>query len=374
MIPIGITGQSGFIGYHLFHTLKLFPGEFTVVPFDDAFFDNPPLLDRFTAGCGAIIHLAGVNRHPDPEEVYKANIDLARRLASSLDRTGSRAHVIFASSVQENRDNPYGNAKREARELLARRAAAAGAPFTGLLIPNVFGPFGQPFYNSVVATFSHQLNRGETPVIDIDASLKLIYVGELVHEILGVLRGTSGLVREAVPVTHTAEAPVSAILATLSRFRDTYLQQGVIPAMEGPFERNLFNTFRSFADPAARFPVIYTTHTDDRGAYTEVMRAEVAGQASFSTTRPGIVRGNHFHTRKIERFAVIRGEAVIRLRRIGSREVFEFRLSGNRPAFVDMPVWYTHHIVNTGREDLYTVFWVNEFYDPGDADTWFETV
>jgi UDP-2-acetamido-2,6-beta-L-arabino-hexul-4-ose reductase len=175
-------------------------------------------------------------------------------------------------------------------------------------------------------------------------------------------------------VPHTATAKVSEILELLQGYKNTYQDNGEIPAIRNTFERNLFNTFRCYMDIANYFPVKFIQHTDPRGSFVEVVRLGVGGQVSFSTTVPGITRGNHYHTRKIERFAVIKGKALIQLRRIGTDEVFDFYLDGDQPAYVDMPIWYTHNIKNIGDEVLYTNFWINEFYDANDGDTYFENV
>ncbi len=181
MIRIGITGQAGFIGTHLFNFLGLRKEEVTLVPFEDSFFASEEKLEGFVAGCDAIIHLAALNRHNDPQAIYDTNITLVEKLITALDKRGAHPHILFASSTQEERDNVFGRSKREGRERLAKWAEKNNALFTGLIIPNVFGPFGNPYYNSVVATFSHQLTHGETPAIDMDAELKVIHIGELVR-------------------------------------------------------------------------------------------------------------------------------------------------------------------------------------------------
>lgn len=372
MIKVGITGQSGFIGTHLYNTLGLFPNEFVRIFFNDTYFESEVSLDHFVLQCDVIVHLAAMNRHHDPEMIYKTNIGLVQKLIDSLMRTGSTSHILISSSSQESQDNLYGKSKKLGRELLIEWANAAGAPFTGLIIPNVFGPFGQPYYNSVIATFSYQIANGETPKIQVDGELNLIYVGELVMEILTKIRAHKTDVAYLVP--HTATAKVSELLLLLQGYKNNYQDKGEIPAINSTFELNLFNTFRCYMDIANHFPVKYTQHTDPRGSFVEVIRLGVGGQVSFSTTVPGITRGNHYHTRKIERFAVIKGKALIQLRRIGTNEVLDFYLDGNEPAYVDMPIWYTHNIKNIGDEVLYTNFWINEFYDPNDADTYFEEV
>jgi UDP-2-acetamido-2,6-beta-L-arabino-hexul-4-ose reductase len=372
MRKIGITGQKGFIGKHLYNTLGLFPNEFERVDFKKEFFDNEKALDSFVSQCDVIVHLAAMNRHNDPEVIYETNTGLVKSLVASLERTKSKAHVLFSSSTQEERDNLYGKSKKEGRELMAKSAKNSGRKFTGMIIPNVFGPFGHPYYNSVVATFCHQLSRNETPKIDIDGQMKLIYVGELVGVFLDEIR--NGEDTDELFVPNTSECKVSELLCLLQFYKNEYQDKGIIPALNNRFEVNLFNTFRCYMDIENYFPVKFAQHTDPRGAFVEVIRLNVGGQVSFSTTVPGITRGNHFHTRKIERFAVIKGKALIQLRQIGTDKVLDFHLNGSEPAYVDMPVWYTHNIKNTGEEELYTIFWINEFYDPEDADTYFESV
>jgi len=372
MKKVGITGQAGFIGKHLYNTLGLFPEEFTRIDFQKDFFEDDQKLDDFVAQCDIIVHLAAKNRHNDPQVIYNTNLSLVQNLISSLEKTNSKAHVIFSSSTQEEKDNLYGKSKKEGRELMINWAKKSGGKFTGMIIPNVFGPFGHPNYNSVVATFCYKLWHNETPTIDVDGEMKLIYVGELVNEILTEIR--KGESKYEVLVPYTSESKVSEILALLQTYKAQYQDKGIIPALNNRFETNLFNTFRCYMDIEKYFPVKFTRHTDPRGAFVEVIRLNVGGQVSFSTTVPGITRGNHFHTRKIERFAVIKGNALIQLRQIGTDKVLDFYLDGNEPAYVDMPVWYTHNIKNIGEEELYTIFWINEFYDERDPDTYFEGV
>lgn len=372
MLRVGITGQAGFVGKHLYNTLGLFPEEFQRVSFQKEYFGDAEKLNNFVSNCDVIVHLAAMNRHSDPQVIYDTNLDLVEQLISSLETTESKAHVLFSSSTQEERDSLYGKSKKEGREMMASWAEKAGGEFTGLLIPNVFGPFGLPNYNSVVATFCHKIAHNEIPIIDVDGELKLIYVGELVDEILKEIRSSTS--KSEILVAHTSEAKVSKILSLLKKYKEEYQEKGIIPELNNRFEVNLFNTFRCYMDIPNHFPVKFTQHTDPRGAFVEVIRLNVGGQVSFSTTVPGITRGNHFHTRKIERFAVIKGNALIQLRQIGTDETLDFYLNGDEPAYVDMPVWYTHNIKNVGEEELYTIFWINEFYDPNDPDTYFENV
>ncbi len=372
MKKVGITGQAGFIGTHLYNHLGLQPEEYVRIPFRDEYFQDPDVLDEFVSQCDVIIHLAALNRHNDPQTIYDTNLALVKKLISALERTGSKPHILFSSSTQEERDNVFGKSKREGREMLSGWAEKNNALFTGLIIPNVFGPFGNPYYNSVVATFCHQVTHNEQPRIEIDALLRLIYIDELAKTILKAIQ--EGYHINGYRVAHTSEHKVSDILNIINRFKSEYFDNGLFPQLNDSFETNLFNTFRCYMDIKSINPVALKMNTDNRGTFVETVKTELGGQVSFSTTKPGITRGNHFHTRKIERFAVIKGKARIQLRRIGTDEVLNFDLDGNEPSYVDMPVWYTHNITNTGSDELYTLFWINEFFDPADPDTYFEVV
>lgn len=404
MIKIGITGQAGFIGTHLYNTLGLQPDTFDRIPFRDDFFAHEEKLKEFVSQCDTIVHLAAMNRHGDPQVIYDTNLHLVQQLIAACEATGVRPHILFSSSTQEERDNLYGKSKKEGRELLAYWAQRNKSSFTGLVIPNVFGPFGNPYYNSVVATFCHQLTHNEQPRIEIDGELKLIYVGELVGHFVEKIKEhrvtqrntqsntvpnsvkqkeenplsytVSNSVKhcETYLIPHTATIKVSDLLKKLESFREDYLGKGILPCLDNPFERNLFNTFVCYIDHKSFFPFNLKLNTDDRGSFVEIVKLHSGGQISFSTTVPGITRGNHFHTRKAERFAVIKGKARIELRRIGTDKVLKFDLDGSQPSFVDMPIWHTHNITNVGEDELYTMFWISEHYDANDPDTYFKKV
>jgi UDP-2-acetamido-2,6-beta-L-arabino-hexul-4-ose reductase len=388
MIKVGITGQAGFVGTHLYNTLGLNPTKFQRIPFEDSYFQNEEKLKEFVSQCNAIVHLAAMNRHNDPEVIYSTNIQLVKQLITACEATDSKPHILFSSSTQEERDNLYGKSKKEGRELFEQWAKKYNSQFTGLVIPNVFGPFGHPYYNSVVATFCHQLTHNETPRIEVDGELKLIYVGELVDVFINKLLGhrvpqsntQSNTVSNTAKhcetkfIEHTSTIKVSKLLELLKSYKENYFANGIIPNLNNPFERNLFNTFVCYIDHKTFFPFHLDLKTDDRGSFVETVKLNSGGQVSFSTTKPGITRGNHFHTRKAERFAVIKGKARIELRRVGTEEVLSFELDGSQPSFVDMPIWYTHNITNIGDEEVYTIFWISEHFNADDTDTFFETV
>jgi UDP-2-acetamido-2,6-beta-L-arabino-hexul-4-ose reductase len=379
MLKIGITGQPGFVGTHLFNTLNLFKDKFQTIPFEDSYFADTDKLNNWVKQCDVIVHLAAMNRHNDPEVIYNTNITLVTQLISACESTHSTPHILFSSSTQEERDNLYGKSKKEGRELLANWASQNSAQFTGFIIPNVFGPYGHPYYNSVIATFCHQLTHNEQPRIEVDGELKLIYVAELVQHFMDRIEFVSQyhaneVFVETIHLQHTSQSKVSTLLELLESYKSGYFEKGEIPALDTAFNRNLFNTFLCYIDHKSFFPFPLKKNTDNRGSFVETVKLGSGGQVSFSTTVPSITRGNHFHTRKAERFAVIKGKALIDLRKIGTTEVLSFELDGDKPSFVDMPVWYTHNIKNIGEEELYTIFWINEYFDASDPDTFFEVV
>lgn len=377
MMTIGITGQAGFIGNHLYTTLSL-DDTVQLVPFDREFFEKENLLDGFVSTCDVIVHLAAMNRHEDPQVIYDTNVSLVSKLVSACQRTNSAPHIVFSSSTQELKDNLYGKSKKQGKEILERWATSSEGKITSLTIPNVFGPFGKPNYNSFIATFCHKLTHDETPEVHVDSEVNLIYVNELVSTFIAVIKGNIQTNEFNIScfeylVPHTSSRKVSNILELLISYKQNYLENGVFPSLEDPFDKALFNTYRCYV-PTDHYPVKFQKHTDPRGSFVEIARTNTSGQFSFSTTVPGITRGNHFHTRKAERFAVISGKALIQLRRIGTDEVIDYYLDGENPAYVDMPVWYTHNIKNIGDTELVTLFWINEPYNPEDADTYFENV
>jgi UDP-2-acetamido-2,6-beta-L-arabino-hexul-4-ose reductase len=379
MIKVGITGQAGFIGSHLFNTLNLDKENFETIPFEDAFFSETALLEEWVSKCDTIVHLAALNRHIDPDVIYNTNILLVKQLIAALESTNSNPTVLFSSSTQKERESTYGKSKKEGGQLLIGWAKRNSVNFTELVIPNVFGPFSNPYYNSVVATFCYQLTHNEKPKIDIDIDLKLIYVGELVKVFIEKIKSlfmndSTQAIVDTIEVNHTATIKVSELLRKIENYKNDYLDRGIIPNLSNEFDRNLFNTFVCFINHKSFYPFYLTLNTDIRGSFVETAKLNSGGQISFATTVAGITRGNHYHTRKAERFAVIKGKAQIEIRKIDTDDVITFELDGEKPSFVDMPIWYTHNIKNIGTEELYTIFWINEFFDPNDTDTFVEKV
>jgi len=367
---IGITGIDGFVGSHLRDRL-LREENVDVLAFEDSYFEEFEKLKSFTENCDVLVHLAAMNRG-DQEQLYNVNVGLVEELVDALQQTKSSAHVIFSSSTQCKLDNPYGLSKKEGARLLSQWARGNNAPVSILMIPNIFGDQGKPFYNSVVATFCHQLTHDLQPEIHTDKEFGLIYINEFVEELCRTINNPPRAV-ESLEIRPTKFIMVSEILATLNRFKEMYCDKRIVPHLEAGFEQQLYNTFLTYMENSdyEQFPAI---HSDDRGNLFEVIKQEDGGQVFFSTTKPGITRGNHYHTRKMEKFCVVRGKAVIRLRRIGTDEIIEFNASGSEPASIEMPIFYTHSIENVGTEELLTLFWTNELLDKDDPDTFYENV
>lgn len=374
LITVGITGQGGFMGTHLYNFLGTKPKKINRINFQDNYFDNEVDLQNFVKSCDVIVHLAAMNRHEDEQVIYNTNIDLVKKLINACEATNSSPKIIFSSSTQEEKDNLYGKSKRDGRKYFEAWAIKNSCRVLSLIIPNVFGPFGKPFYNSFIATFSHQIIQGKKPKIINDSKVNLIYINELSNAFYNEIIKKDSKNIQSYFVSHTSSRKVSEILGLLKHFKTQYIENGQVPKLDlNTFELDLFNTFTSFIRKEY-FPRKYTKHTDERGVFIEVMRASSAGQTSYSTTVPGVTRGNHYHTRKIERFTVISGRALIQLRKIDSDEVLEYILDGEEPAYVDMPIWYTHNIKNIGKKKLLTLFWINEPYDSGDPDTYYVKV
>src|SRR5690606_29253738 len=287
MINIGITGQNGFVGKHIYNTLKLYDN-FKLIEFEKDFFEKESLLQKFISECDIIIHLAAMNRHENQQVIYETNIDLVNKLVNSCIKTNKTPHIIFSSSTQELKDNLYGKSKKIGKTILEKWALKSGGKVTSLTIPNVFGPFGKPNYNSFIATFCYKITHDESPEIIEDSEVDLIYINELVEIFISAIKNqlNANKINDncyEYLVTHTSRNKVSDILQLLLSFKENYLINGVFPSLEDPFEKALFNTFRCYIEND-HYPVLYEKHSDLRGSFVEIARTNTSGQFSFSTT------------------------------------------------------------------------------------------
>ncbi len=366
-MKVVITGFRGLLGWHLRCRLASVPG-LSVGLADRGSFADVKSLAELMADADVVVHLAGVNRGSD-DEIETGNLSAAGVLVDALDLAGTRPTVVYSSSIHVDGQSVYGGAKRRAGEVLGDWAGRAGARFVNLVLPHVFGEHARPFYNSVVATFAHQLAGGDSPEVISDSELHLLHAQDVADLVLRLIESeTAGDVRpEGFSMT------VTQLLGTLSEMDRLYRSGGMIPDLRRPIDVGLFNTYRSYLYPQ-HYPVGLELRSDDRGRLFEAVRSLTTGQAFISTTHAGIVRGNHYHRRKVERFLVLEGEAEIRIRRLMDDEVRCYSVSGSNPQFVDIPTLHTHNIVNSGTRDLLTMFWANEIFDPTNPDTEAEQV
>lgn len=364
MNKYAVTGAGGFLGWHLRTALKEIGVPVVAVPVGKAF--DLAQACRAIDGSMRAIHIAGVNRASD-EEVTAGNITFAEQFAAALRAAANPPSVVvYANSTQAKNGSVYGEAKARAAEVIAAAAANVGAEFVDLRLPNLFGEHGRPFYNSVTATFSHLIAAGETPRVENDKVLTLLHAQDAVD----LLTGAAEI--DALAALEQQET-VSGLLLRLQGYAKLY-KHGEIPNVSDRFDRDLFNTYRSFTFPS-HAPIELCRHADARGSFFEIIRSHGGpGQSSFSTTVPGVTRGDHFHRRKIERFTVLNGHARISLRRLFTDEVISFEISGDTPKAVDMPTMWSHNITNIGDEVLYTSFWTNDIFDPENPDTIAEVV
>ena len=364
---IAITGAHGFVGWHTRCALKAHSIH-DVIEIDRDLMSDPMRLSAAIRNVDAILHLAGVNR-ADPDVLRDENLSIARRLTSSLDHSQTLPVVVFGNSIQSGNGTPFGDGKQAAAEHLFKWGEASGAPIVNLVLPNLFGEHGRPNYNSVVATFCHDLVQGREPTNHQDREVPLLHVQDAVEWMTSLI-GTDHSMTLSPSGRLTT---VTSLLELLYEFRDFY-SSGEIPSLVDPFHLSLFNTFRSFCFPT-RFPIQPPPRTDPRGTLFECLRSHGGESQVFcSTTNPGFTRGDHFHLRKVERFLVLRGTAEISLRRLFDDTVHRFKVTGQTPAMVDMPTMWAHSITNTGNEELVTMFWAHELFDPEMSDTFPERV
>lgn len=366
-----ITGSGGLLGTHMHALLEAqncaaaFHGK--EQPFDicvadrHAFKDIDELANKLEH-VEAIFHFAGINRGTR-NEVANGNQEIATKLVAAITAAGVSPHIVYANSTHSMGDSAYGKGKSESANILSAESLRTNGRFSDLVLPHIFGEGGEPYYNSVTSTLCHQLSIQEQPTLSADGRVELLHAGEVARIALKLVTQE----KTGVETPAGTNIGVVDLYETLQRFYNDYVN-GLLPEIDNDFQIALFNTLRSYMFPG-HFPVNYKMNEDNRGVLFEAVKGG-AGQTFLSWTKPGVTRGDHFHLNKVERFAVVSGEAVIRIRHIFKEAVHEFPVSGNEPVYIDMPTMYTHSIENTGDTDLLTLFWANEIFDPGKPDTY----
>ena len=372
--PILITGAGGFVGKNLVATLRT-AGYTDLMLFEKD--DTPETLADYCRRAAFVVHLAGINRPTDPSEFYTGNAGLTDTLLANLEAAGNTAPVLVTSSTQAELDNDYGKSKRQAEEAIFAHRRRTGAMVYVFRMPGVFGKWCRPNYNSVVATFCHNVAHGlPIQVRDSAFSLPLVYIDDVVACILAAFDGDVMMDRSATPICHMHpihEVTLGRLAELIQGFAAGRTSLAVPDLAPGSFEKKLYSTYLSYL-PSDQFSYPLEMHTDNRGSFTEFLRSPERGQVSINISHPGIVKGNHWHHTKNEKFLVVKGEGVIRFRNIFSKEVIEYHVSGDKLEVVDIPCGYTHNIENVGTEDMVTVMWANEAFDPDHPDTLFEPV
>jgi UDP-2-acetamido-2,6-beta-L-arabino-hexul-4-ose reductase len=368
-VTVLVTGAAGFVGHHLVDALKR-RGDTVLAAVSST---TPEELRAFVLQADAIVHLAGANRPTDPADFVTINRDLTAQIALWAAESDKRPVIVFSSSTQATSDNPYGASKREGETALEAYAKAGGRTVT-FRLPNIFGKESRPFYNTVVATFCHNVARGEPcSVSDPNHEVTFVYIDDVVSALLDALDHPAAAGEsQSRRVEPEYRRTLGNLLSDIESFRE--MRTGLkVPDFSDRFLVSLYATYLSFL-PKDDFAYSLVKREDDRGSLAEFIKSDHFGQIFVSRTRPGITRGNHFHHTKTEKFLVLEGEGLIRFRHVGSDEVLEYRVTGEDYHVVDIPPGYTHSIENVGQGELVTLFWASEIFDPERMDTIFEAV
>lgn len=365
-----VTGAAGFVGKNLLVSLRQ-RKDVELFAYDVG--DSMELLRRGLAEADVVFHLAGVNRPEKVEEFETGNVGFLAEVLRGLAASGKKAKVILSSSIQAERDNPYGKSKRGAEEELRRHCGATGAEGVAFRLKNLFGKWCRPNYNSVVATFCNNIaNDLPIQVSDPANVVDLTYVDDVVAAFVAELDAPRAPgFRFAAPLRSHATT-LGELVETLKGFR-AHRSTLLLPDYGAEFTRALYATYLSYLKPEA-YGYGLDIKADDRGSLAEFIKSPHFGQIFVSRTRPGITRGNHFHHTKTEKFMVVQGEGMIRLRQIHGDHVVEFRCRGEEYRVVDIPPGYTHSIENVGAGEMVTLFWSSELFDPAKPDTIFDPV
>lgn len=375
-MKILITGAEGFVGKNLVSSLRnIIEGKDrtrTLPPLELYLYDistDPALLDDYCADCDMVFNLAGVNRPIDPAEFMAGNFGFAQTLLDALKKHENTCPVMLSSSIHAALDTPYGKSKRAGEELFFEYGRETGARVLVYRFPNIFGKWCRPNYNSAVATFCYNTARGlPIKVNDRSTVLNLVYIDDVVGELINAITGNELREGDYCGVGTVYKVSLGEIADLILGFGASR-ENREAPRQNAGFVRALYSTYCSYI-PGDGCSYELLTHSDARGCFTEILRTPERGQFSVNTSKPGIIKGNHWHQSKNEKFLVVSGQGIIRLRDIFSTEVYEYRVSGEKLEVVDIPAGYTHNIENAGEGDMVTFMWANECFDAERPDTY----
>ncbi len=360
-----ITGANGFIGKNLVaHLAERKDVEIKRFTRDDSVESLPGLVSE----ADFVFHLAGVNRPEDPSEFASGNTDLTRSLCEAIAGSCRQVPLVYTSSIHAERDNPYGASKKAAEQALSELASANGSAVHVFRLPNVFGKWARPDYNSAVATFCHNIARGlPVQINDPLAPISLVYIDDVIECFVSLMEGKREG-QQLMDVEPQYSITVGELAAQLEIFRDSR-QTLTTEAVGTGLTRALYSTYLSYLPPAS-FTYAVPKHGDERGVFVEMLKTKDSGQFSFFTAHPGITRGGHYHHSKTEKFLVIKGQACFRFRHIVTGEFYELFTSGEEPVIVETVPGWTHDITNVGDGEMVVMLWANEIFDRERPDTY----
>lgn len=366
-----VTGAKGFIGKNLITELERREG-IMVLPFD---IDTPiELLNEYCRECEFVYNLAGVNRPEHIDEFMNGNFGFATTLVETLKQYGNTCPIVNSSSIQAALDNPYGKSKKAGEEMLLAYGKEYGAAIYIYRFPNVFGKWCRPNYNSAVATFCHNIAHDlPIQVNNRNTVMHLVYIDDVVEELLRALEHPTVKADGYCYVPVEYETTLGEIVDLLYSFKESRNNLMIPNMTDKSFEKKLYSTYLSYL-PKDDFSYPLVMHEDARGSFTEILKSTDRGQVSINISKPGITKGNHWHHTKNEKFVVVSGSGVIRFRKIGSNEIIEYRVNGDKLEVIDIPTGYTHSIENVGITDMVTLMWCNECFDSKKPDTIYEPV
>jgi UDP-2-acetamido-2,6-beta-L-arabino-hexul-4-ose reductase len=366
-ISVLVTGSNGFIGKNLRVALGRMPN-INLKTFDVE--DDWTTLEGHLREADVVFHLAGVNRPRLEEEFVEGNTELTRRIIEFLSLINRTPLIVISSSVQAEQDNPYGRSKLGAEQALLEYHRATNGRVCIYRLPNVFGKWSRPNYNTVVATFCYNVIHGlEVSISDPSKELELVYIDEVVREFISLLAEDPPEQALYRTVTRTFRVTLGTLSQKIRGFKEMRSNL-LVPDLSDEFMRCLHATYLSFLD-SKDFTYSLDVKHDNRGMLFELIKSESFGQIFVSTTRAGVTRGNHYHDSKIEKFCVIKGQAAIRFRQILTGETIDYTVSGQKVEVIDIPPGYTHHIENLSDDEMIVLFWANRIFDPASPDTFY---
>ncbi len=377
MMKILVTGANGFIGRNLIYALEYRKVAESLKFTRDT---DDETLKEMCSKCDGLVHLAGVNRPETEDEFAKGNTDLTKKLLSFLEEAGNPVPVIYSSSTQAQMDNPYGISKRRAEEAVNEYGKRNNVKVFVYRMPNVFGKWSRPEYNSAVATFCHHIARKEPiRVNDRQHKMTLLYIDDIIREFIEDIEGfgndrgyeerEEGFSPLRCPVYETDLGTVADTIVSFGELRGSL----GLPDFSDELTSKLYSTYLSFL-PVEDLAYDLKMNIDERGSFTEFLRTKDRGQVSVNISHPGITKGQHWHDSKNEKFLVVKGRGLIRFRKVGEEKITDYHVSGDKLRVVEIPTGYTHCIINEGDEDMVTVMWANEPFNPERPDTYREEV